>query len=127
VADGIVAQVGSNNSQGKFVRVIHSNGYETIYNHMSKFAQVSKKGARVKQGQVIGYVGSTGYATGPHLDFRMRQNGKLVNPLKLKVMPADPIAKKEMPNFKAAIAAWKSQLEEPVQAAALEQPTPTVQ
>jgi len=127
VADGIVAQAGSNSSQGKFVRVIHSNGYETIYNHMSKFAQVSKKGARVKQGQVIGYVGSTGYATGPHLDFRMRQNGKLVNPLKLKVMPADPIAKKELPNFKAAIAAWKSQLEEPVQAASLEQPATTVQ
>jgi murein DD-endopeptidase MepM/ murein hydrolase activator NlpD len=127
VADGIVAQVGSNNSQGKFVRVIHSNGYETIYNHMSKFAQVSKKGAKVKQGQVIGYVGSTGYATGPHLDFRMRQNGKLINPLKLKVMPADPIAKKEMPNFKAAIAEWKARLEEPVQSASLNQPAASAQ
>ena len=121
VADGIIAQVGSNKSQGRFVRVIHSNGYETIYNHMSKFAKVSKKGAKVKQGATIGYVGSTGYATGPHLDFRMRQNGKLINPLKLKTMPAEPIASKELPAFKAAVAAYKAQLEEPVQSAKLEQ------
>lgn len=127
VADGVIAQVGSNNSQGRFVRVIHSNGYETIYNHMSKFAKVSKKGARVKQGQVIGYVGSTGYATGPHLDFRMRQNGKLINPLKLKTMPADPIAKKEMPNFLASIAPLKAQLEGPVQEASLGQPASAAQ
>ncbi|PKN40284.1 MAG: peptidase M23 [Deltaproteobacteria bacterium HGW-Deltaproteobacteria-18] len=120
VADGIVAQAGSNKSQGRFVRVIHSNGYETIYNHMSKFAKVSKKGAKVKQGQTIGYVGSTGYATGPHLDFRMRQNGKLINPLKLKTMPADPIAKKEMPAFNEAVAAYRAQLEEPVKSASLE-------
>lgn len=121
VADGVIAQVGSNNSQGRFVRVKHSNGYETIYNHMSKFAQVSKQGARVKQGQVIGYVGSTGYATGPHLDFRMKHNGKLINPLKLKSMPADPIPTAEMPSFKAAVAALKSELEKPVQATVVAQ------
>lgn len=124
VADGVIAQVGSNKSQGRFVRVIHSNGYETIYNHMSKFAKVSKKGAKVKQGAVIGYVGSTGYATGPHLDFRMRHNGKLINPLKLKTMPADPIHAKEMPAFKAAIAEYRAQLQEPMQAAKAE-PTTT--
>ena len=127
VADGIIAQAGSNNSQGRFVRVIHSNGYETIYNHMSKFAKVSRKGAKVKQGQIIGYVGSTGYATGPHLDFRMRQNGKLINPLKLKSMPSEPIAKNEMPNFMAAIADLRSQLEGPVRSAALEQQAPAAQ
>ena len=122
VADGIIAQVGSNKSQGRFVRVIHSNGYETIYNHMSKFAKVSKKGAKVKQGATIGYVGSTGYATGPHLDFRMRQNGKLINPLKLKSMPADPIHAKEMPAFKAAIAEYSSQIQAPLQAALVDAP-----
>jgi murein DD-endopeptidase MepM/ murein hydrolase activator NlpD len=122
VADGIIAQVGSNKSQGRFVRVIHSNGYETIYNHMSKFAKVSKKGAKVKQGATIGYVGSTGYATGPHLDFRMRQNGKLINPLKLKSIPADPIHAKEMPLFKAAIAEYSSRLQAPLQAARAESP-----
>jgi len=121
VADGVIAQVGSNKSQGRFVRVIHSNGYETIYNHMSKFSKVSKKGAKVKQGATIGYVGSTGYSTGPHLDFRMRQNGTLINPLKLKTLPAEPIASKEMPAFKAVVAAYRAQLEEPVQSAKLEQ------
>lgn len=127
VADGIIAEAAANDSQGRFVRVIHSNGYETIYNHMSKVAQIAKKGTRVRQGQVIGYVGSTGYATGPHLDFRMRQNGQLINPLQLKVMPADPIAKKEMPNFRAAIAEWRAQLEEPVKSADLGQPASSAQ
>ncbi|NLY40193.1 MAG: peptidoglycan DD-metalloendopeptidase family protein [Desulfovibrionales bacterium] len=111
VADGVIAEAAFNNSQGRFVRVIHSNGYETIYNHMSKFAANSKKGAKVKQGQTIGYVGSTGYATGPHLDFRMKKNGALINPLSLKTLPAEPIAAKEMPAFKAFVASFKPRLE----------------
>lgn len=118
VSDGIIAQTGFNKSQGRFVRVIHSNGYETIYNHMSKFAKKTKKGARVKQGQIIGYVGSTGYATGPHLDFRMKKNGVLINPLQIKNIPAEPIAAKEMPDFKALVATYKSQLEGHVRTAA---------
>ena len=127
VADGVIAQVGSNNSQGRFVIVSHNNGLQTIYNHMSKFSKVAKKGTKVKQGAVIGYVGSTGYATGPHLDFRMRQNGQLINPLKLKMMPADPIASKEMPSFKAAVAEYKAQLEQPVQSATLGAPVTSTQ
>ncbi|NCD25309.1 MAG: peptidase M23 [Deltaproteobacteria bacterium] len=122
VADGIIAEAAFNNSQGRYVRVIHSNGYETIYNHMSKFGKNAKKGARVKQGEVIGYVGSTGYATGPHLDFRMKQNGKLINPLQLKMLPAEPIAAKEMPSFKALVAQYKAQLHDPVKTAALQSP-----
>ncbi len=122
VADGVITQAGTNGSQGRYVVVAHSNGYETIYNHMSKFAKASKKGTRVKQGAIIGYVGSSGLATGPHLDFRMKQNGKLVNPLKIKSLPADPIAAKEMPNFRAAVAELKSMLEGPVQAANLNAP-----
>jgi murein DD-endopeptidase MepM/ murein hydrolase activator NlpD len=120
VADGVVTQVGSNGSQGRYVVVAHSNGYETIYNHMSKFAKVSKKGTKVKQGAIIGYVGSSGLSTGPHLDFRMKQNGKLVNPLKIKSLPADPIAAKELPTFRAAVAELKTMLEGPVQAANLD-------
>ncbi len=120
VADGLIAEVGSNNSQGRYVRVTHSNGLETIYNHMSKFSANSKKGAKVKQGAVIGYVGSTGYATGPHLDFRMRQNGQFINPLKLKSLPAEPVPAREMPNFRATIANFKAKLEEPIRAASLD-------
>lgn len=126
VADGVIAEAGRNGSQGLFVRVVHSNGYETIYNHMSKFGKNSKKGARVNQGATIGYVGSTGYSTGPHLDFRMKQNGTLINPLKLKVLPADPIPAKEMSNFKAAITEYKTQLLETAQASAPDQ-APAVQ
>jgi len=122
VADGVVVQAASNNSQGRFVRVIHSNGYETIYNHMSRFAKNTKKGARVKQGGIIGYVGQTGYATGPHLDFRMKHNGTLINPLKIKSMPADPISSKEMPSFKAAVAEYRDKLKDHVKSASLEAP-----
>lgn len=110
VADGVIADVGFNGSQGKYVRVVHSNGFETIYNHMSKYARSSKKGTRVQQGDVIGYVGMTGYATGPHLDYRMKLNGALVNPLSIKSMPVDPIPAKELPAFSAAIASFKKEL-----------------
>jgi murein DD-endopeptidase MepM/ murein hydrolase activator NlpD len=127
VADGSIAQVGYNKSQGRFIRIRHPNGYETIYNHMSKFAGASKQGAKVKQGQTIGYVGSTGLATGSHLDFRMRLNGNLINPLKIKSVPGKPIPKQELPDFMAAIASLRLQLEEPVRSAALEQPVPSVQ
>jgi len=127
VADGSIAQVGYNKSQGRFIRIRHPNGYETIYNHMSKFAGASKQGAKVKQGQTIVYVGSTGLATGSHLDFRMRLNGNLINPLKIKSVPGKPIPKQELPDFMAAIASLRLQLEEPVRSAALEQPVPSVQ
>ncbi len=117
VADGTIAEAGFNKTQGNYVRIVHSNGYDTTYNHMSKFASGTKKGAKVKQGTVIGYVGSTGLATGPHLCFRLRQNGKPINPLTLKSMPSDPIAAKELPLFKAHIAGHKTLLEGPIRAA----------
>ena len=127
VADGTISQTGYNKSQGRFVRVRHPNGYETIYNHMSKFAKASRQGVKVKQGQTIGYVGSTGLATGPHLDFRMRLNGKLINPLKIKSVPGKPIPKNELPDFMASIASLRGQLEEPVRSAALDQSAPAAQ
>lgn len=116
VADGVILEAGRNESQGLYVRVGHSNSLETIYNHMSKFASISKRGSRVRQGEVIGFVGSTGYATGPHLDFRMRQNGALINPQTLKNIPADPIPTREMAAFRAVVAAHRPQLEAPTTA-----------
>jgi murein DD-endopeptidase MepM/ murein hydrolase activator NlpD len=75
------------------VRLRHTNGYETYYLHLSAFGEGIRKGVRVSQGQVIGRVGSTGLATGPHLDYRMRKQGEFVNPLleHRKLPPGDPV------------------------------------
>ncbi len=72
---------------GKLIKVRHNSNYTTYYAHLSRFKKGLKKGRRVKQGQVIGYVGSTGGATGPHLHYEIRVKGKLVDPLKIKSKP----------------------------------------
>ena len=86
------------------VRLQHTNGYETYYLHLSRFASGMRPGARVAQGQVIGYVGSTGLATGPHLDYRIRKNGTFVNPLieARNFPPGDPIPEEHLPAFTEA-------------------------
>ena len=78
----------------------HSGGLESMYSHLSGFASGAKRGARVRQGQVIGYVGATGYATGPHLDFRLKQNGKYVNPAKVVAPRGGSIPRNRMNDFK---------------------------
>ena len=70
---------------GKYVRIRHSNGYETAYGHMTAFARSTQPGARVRQGQVIGYVGSTGLSTGPHVHYEILVNGRFVDPLRVKL------------------------------------------
>jgi len=82
VADGTVIESARDKTKGRFVRIDHGAGYETEYLHMSRFAKGIKKGASVRKGQVIGYVGSTGIATGPHVDLRLKKNGRYVNLLK---------------------------------------------
>ncbi len=89
--DGIIVNVGYNSGAGKFIKIKHNSVYTTMYLHMSKYAKGMKKGARVSQGQVIGYVGSTGLATGPHLDYRFFVNGSAVDPLKVELPPSHPI------------------------------------
>jgi hypothetical protein len=86
--------------------VRHNATYTTTYGHFSRIAKGIRKGARVKQGQVIGYVGSTGLSTGPHLDYRVLKNGKYVNPLKLKVTPDRSVPKTLMSRYKEAILHW---------------------
>lgn len=90
-ANGTVTFVGRNGGAGNMVRLRHSNGYETNYLHLSRFGKGIRKGARVSQGQVIGYVGSTGWSTGPHLDYRVKKNGQWINPLRISSPPADPL------------------------------------
>jgi murein DD-endopeptidase MepM/ murein hydrolase activator NlpD len=83
-ATGVVTYAGSKGGYGNYIEIRHNPSYSTTYGHMQRFAKGIKKGARVKQGQVIGYVGSTGLATGPHLDYRVIKNGGSINPLRFK-------------------------------------------
>ncbi|MBF0621101.1 MAG: peptidoglycan DD-metalloendopeptidase family protein [Magnetococcales bacterium] len=85
---------------GNLVLVKHNSKYTTAYAHMSRFAKSARKGDRVKQGQVIGYVGATGAATGPHLHYEVRVYGKQVDPLKVQMASANPVPKKYMSDFK---------------------------
>lgn len=101
VANGRVVSAAASGGSGNMVRLRHTNGYETYYLHLSRFAKGIRPGARVIQGQTIGYVGSTGLATGPHLDYRIRKNGTFVNPL-IEVRnfpPGDPIPEEHLPAF----------------------------
>ena len=101
VASGVVDFAGSNGEAGRMVRVRHAGGYQTAYLHLSAFAPGIRVGARLAQGDVIGRVGSSGTATGPHLDYRIIKNGKYVDPLQeLKRMPkGEPITSGRLPAF----------------------------
>jgi murein DD-endopeptidase MepM/ murein hydrolase activator NlpD len=83
--DGVVARAGPYGSYGNYVRIRHANGYETAYAHMSRFARGVRAGTQVRQGQVIGYVGTTGRSTGPHLHYEVMRRGQQVNPMSLRV------------------------------------------
>jgi murein DD-endopeptidase MepM/ murein hydrolase activator NlpD len=91
VADGTVTAAGWNGGNGIQVQLKHFAGYETMYNHLQRLAPGLRAGARVTQRQVIGYVGSTGLSTGPHLDYRVAKNGRFVNPLSEKFIPGQPL------------------------------------
>jgi murein DD-endopeptidase MepM/ murein hydrolase activator NlpD len=83
--NGTIEKVGWESGYGKYVRIRHSNGYETAYGHMTAFSRATQPGARVRQGQVIGYVGSTGLSTGPHVHYEILVNGRFVDPLRVKL------------------------------------------
>jgi murein DD-endopeptidase MepM/ murein hydrolase activator NlpD len=99
-ADGVVTQAGVDGGYGKVVRMRHPNGYTTLYGHLSRINV--KVGQHLTQSTVLGLVGMTGLATGPHLDYRMTRNGVFVNPLKIQSPPAEPIAADEENAFQAA-------------------------
>ena len=100
IGGGKVTHAGWIGGYGKTVKVKHAGGVVTQYAHLSRYGKGLKSGTRVKQDQVIGYVGSTGLSTGPHLDFRVRQNGKWINPLHLKGGRSAPLAKEYLAAFK---------------------------
>lgn len=99
VGDGVVSRAAYTKGNGNFVKIKHDDTYDTQYLHMQKFAKGIRPGVHVQQGQVIGYVGSTGLATGPHVCFRFWKNGKQVNHLNIKLPPAKPLPESEMPAF----------------------------
>jgi len=104
-ADGTVASAGWRNGGGNTVEIRHPNGFTTSYMHLSRFPRGIAPGVRVAQGETVGYVGSTGVSTGPHLDYRVTRNGRYVNPLAIGNDPAPPLPEGEIASFRAWAAA----------------------
>ena len=111
IGDGTVISAGWGGGGGNTVKVRHNSVYTTGYLHLSRFAKGIKAGTRVRQGEVIGYVGATGTATGPHLDFRVWKNGSPINPLKLESPPAEPIKGENLPALDSVRVILLSQLD----------------
>lgn len=99
IGEGVVISKGWGGGGGNTLKVKHNSVYTTVYMHLSGYAEGVYQGARVRQGQVIGFVGSTGLSTGPHLDFRVYKGGSAVNPLTIESPPAKPVDKQYMPEF----------------------------
>ncbi len=112
IGSGTVTYRGWGQGAGNYISLRHANGYESMYLHLSGFAKTLKQGGRVRQGDIIGFVGSTGYSTGPHLDFRMKKNGQFLNPEKVLSPRDEAIPKKQLPAFKAKRDRMRAFLEE---------------
>ena len=100
---GEVVEAGYNSGSGNYVKVRHNNTFTTGYLHMSKIGAGIRKGASVKQTQIIGFVGSTGWATGPHLCYRFWKNGVQVDALRVEIPPAKPVNVQARANYECAV------------------------
>lgn len=109
--DGKISFKGTKGGYGKTIFIQHGGKYTTVYAHMTRYARGIKKGKRIKQGQVIGYVGSTGLASGPHLHYEFRVNGVHRNPLRVKLPAAEPINKAYTSHFQHQIKTYLSMLD----------------
>ena len=111
--NGVIVACRTKKGNGRYIQIRHTNAeYETYYLHLSRYAKGMKVGRKVTQGDVIGYVGATGYATGPHLDYRVKRNGKFVNPRSLKLPAAAPVAKDQLADFQGQARVYLSLLED---------------
>jgi len=113
-ADGAVTFAGWNGASGRMVRIRHKNAYETMYLHLRSFGPGIHPGARVKSGDIVGYVGSSGDSTGPHLDYRITRNGSYLNPLSAKFDPVEPLRQERLEDFKREIEKYRWLLAEPL-------------
>ncbi len=107
VGDGTVTYAGYNGGYGNYVDVRHNETYQTQYAHLSSYAKGIRYGASVVQGQVIGYVGSTGWSTGPHLHYQIKKYGTLVNPLDIDLPPGDPVEEGKKAQFEAVVSQFE--------------------
>ncbi|HDD35543.1 MAG TPA: M23 family metallopeptidase, partial [Candidatus Desulfofervidus auxilii] len=119
VADGRIVYMGWKGGFGKFIKIRHTHRYVSTYGHLSRFAKGLKIGSYVKQGQVIGYVGSTGLSTGPHLDFRFLVDNRYINYLKFKSPPVKSLPSKYLAQFKKQMSYFRGLLKEPFEYALL--------
>jgi len=103
IGDGTVIRKGYTKGAGYYIKIRHNSVYTSGYNHLSRYPKGIKVGQRVSQGQIVGYVGSTGYSTGPHLDFRVWKNGHPINPLTIEAPPVEPIKEENLQRFSASI------------------------
>ena len=101
--DGRITYAGRNGSFGRFIEIKHLNNFKTRYAHLYKYAKGIKKGRTVKQGDIIGYVGTSGRSTGPHLHYEVKHRNRTVNPMKLKSESTLNINEEDMPNFYANV------------------------
>jgi murein DD-endopeptidase MepM/ murein hydrolase activator NlpD len=99
--DGIIEMSGRNGSFGNYIRIRHNSEYSTAYAHMKSIKRGRTKGARVRQGEVIGYVGTTGRSTGPHLHYEMLVNGRQTNPMRVKMPSGIKLKGQELARFEA--------------------------
>lgn len=99
VGEGIVSEASYSRYNGRYVKIRHNSVYTTQYLHMSRYGKGIKPGVKVKQGQIIGYVGSTGLATGPHVCYRFWKNGRQVDPLRVKIPPSHPVKKELLEDY----------------------------
>ncbi len=106
--DGTVQVAKWNGGYGRYIRIKHGRGYSTAYAHMTRFAKGMRSGKKVRQGQVIGYVGTTGRSTGPHLHYEVLKSGRQVNPLSVKLLPGEKLKGRDLSGFQSV----KAQVDE---------------
>lgn len=111
IGDGTITSMKYEGAGGNTIRIRHNSVYSTAYLHLSGYAKGLKVGQRVRQGDVIGYVGSTGRSTGPHLDFRVWKNGTPINPLKMDSPPAEPLKQENMAAFRQTWQSYQHQID----------------
>lgn len=111
LGDGHVSEAGWKGGYGRFIAIRHNSAYMTTYAHLSGFAPGLKAGSHVRQGELIGFVGSSGLSTGPHLDFRVYKNGSPIDPLRIESPPSKPVCDEHKPEFDKLVKSLKPRLD----------------